>query len=381
LKSAVLSLAVVLASGADAPAEDAFEFRRVALGEAVDDGVVPARDASLDINGFIQFRYVVNSRDPSDPADAEVASGFGVRRLRVSFEGYLGDPSLRYDLTASFERAGTTEFSDATIKKEWEDLGVTLTAGRFKLPFLLEFVQSATRLLAVDRSPVNTVFSLDRSVGLQLAYQPESERFRVRAAFSGGAADDFDSFATETSRWAVTARAEANLLGSGLGRFSTAASDDEAELGWLVGLAGHAEERSGEQGHFYSWTADTQLKGYRWTLQGAAVGSLMVPRDAPDFYDMGFVVQGGAFVAENVEAFVRYDIILPDGDREESDSFSSVTAGLNYYIVGQNLKLSTDVQWFPDALDETFVDPSTGIALLESEGSQLVARVQLQLRF
>jgi len=342
-------------------------------------------DSSLTVSGYMQHRHVLsfqNGGEGKGAAGADVATGRDIRRLRIRFDGHVGDPSLRYHISHSFTRSGSDGLADARIDKDLGDSGLTLTMGRFRLPMLREFFQSAPRLLAVDRSLTHSVFTLDRSTGIQLGYESDESPFRGSVAASNGI-NSLEGFEVEDTEWAVTGRGELLLAGDSFSRFRYGATDDEEGFSWMVGAAGHAEGFR-EGGHLYQWTLDSEMKGTGWSLFGAAIGRRGDPLGLDDFYDMGFVVQGAVRATERLEPFLRYDVVVPDGDRSGDDPFNTITAGVNYFIAGHAIKLSADVQWFIDAAGENdLVRSFGGIGFIDNgtNAGEVALRLQLQIMF
>ncbi len=143
-----------------------------------------------------------------------------------------------------------------------------------------------------------------------------------------------------------------------------------------------------------AWTGDVMIQGDGWNFFLMGVGLHSSGNGpGPSTDDYGFMVQGGYFVTDDIEPFVRYDVIIPDSGRAGGGSaFNTLTFGANYYIHGQAAKLSLDVQYYFDAVsDNALVNAvTTGaagsatnrIGLLPSvEEGQVAVRLQLQLMF
>jgi len=103
----------------------------------------------------------------------------------------------------------------------------------------------------------------------------------------------------------------------------------------------------------------------------------------PIFNQIGAMAQGGVMIVpDEVEAFVRYEWFDFDGatDGATDANFSSITAGLNWFIEAHRVKFSTDVIWAFDPVP----DGSSGVGLLEDvvgADDQIVFRSQLSLRW
>ena len=71
------------------------------------------------------------------------------------------------------------------------------------------------------------------------------------------------------------------------------------------------------------------------------------------YYDSGFEVQAAYVFAQHFEPFIRYewthldDISLVRKSLLNSDLVQQFTLGANYYIYGQNMKLTLEGSWLP----------------------------------
>ncbi len=139
-------------------------------------------------------------------------------------------------------------------------------------------------------------------------------------------------------------------------------------------------------------SADVQALGSGWNVLGQFKLLRTTPREASAigtgqrFTDVGFVVQGGAFVSRRVEIFVRYDTVIPDGKARSpgfirgtgTEVFRTATGGLNFYLIpGSSLgKLTVDYQYMFDAQSTSIVSPVFNSGVFESTGRQWTLRAQ-----
>ena len=66
-------------------------------------------------------------------------------------------------------------------------------------------------------------------------------------------------------------------------------------------------------------------------------------------YDYGFLAQAGYMLNNDWEVFGRYDYTHLDNQISgDEDSFHEVSVGVNYYLHGQNAKISVDAGWLPN---------------------------------
>lgn len=365
----------------------------------------PSGDFKLNIKGQIQFRWAYNHRDTEGaaaPAPKDDTWGFENRRTKLTFAGFVVDPSWSYEVKLVMNRtpasisSGAQTFSSGNIVGSAEDLwaqkdfgnGMMLRAGQFKTPFLREELTSSASQLAVERSLVNDVYSTKFSQGLQLEIGGRAgEQWRgllfygdgMRAnassvptsatANAGGYAGSYTtSFNQNTTNYAFAGRLE--YLGQGTWKamkdFNSYIGDERS---WMVGVGGMAQSlrpatdatpTASTTDSMWGATADASINFGGATLFAYGVyrhvqlaGDVAVrgggTSDSMDQW--GAVVQGGYFVSSDTELFARYEMGSTDTDQfrvadpgVDLDGDSIVTVGLNYFIGGnKDLKWTTDV--------------------------------------
>jgi len=361
-------------------------------------------DTSVKLGGFAQFRYINNFRDNPPNAtsgsfhDSGYTNGFEATRTRLEVTGNIISKALTFKVDSDFNKSG-----DASLKDAWGqyafDNGVKVKWGQFKLPVLREELVADVNQLAIDRSIVNTIFTQDRSQGIQAAY--EQDQWRILGALSDG---------LQTLNTDYTSSAEADYAFSGRGEFKW--GDDWKRFAdftsWrgqsnagLIGVAAHYQHsgntasagNNAEKVDLIQYTADFSLEGNGWNLFVAGVGRHSEPsgtNTASTLDDFGFVVQGGVFVNDQIELFARYDGVFVDSDYGNGidDTFNTLAGGVNYYVFAQSqaFKISADVQYFVDEVSSNVlvsgVSGSNNNALrFDGEGGQFAVRLQVQLVF
>jgi hypothetical protein len=401
---------------------------------------------TLQIKGETQFRWAYASRDigtataaqgsPSSSTSDDVW-GFEVRRARLTFFGTVVDPSWYYEVKLGFARSGGAGIlEDAFLEKRFDD-GFNLRAGQFKTPFLRESIDSATGLLAVERSLVDTFFTAGRAQGLRLAW--ESEVVRVEGFYGGelagagtapysivsGSATELNagsalgipgsqntSFNTRQTDYAFIARIEAKT-GGDWKQFKDMQSYRGEAAAALFGLAGYVQQVapiSGTNGAtpdvMWSTTADMRIDfgGSNIFIYGVyrdvSLQEAQPTRgggDADDLQQWGAVAQGGYFVTDNVEAFVRYEIGNSDTDKyraqaavdeANAEELSILTVGANWWPAGvkNRIKVSGDFGYaFTPIVDFAASGADWLPAYTEADGEtfggEWVIRTQLQFLF
>ena len=411
----------------------------------------------LEITGLIQMRYILSFQDNNNgggdadifedsfpsgnlvsaDVDDETEFGFEIARTQLQFQGHIADPRLNYLIRLSVDRESNNVTADRiVISYEWAD-GVTIWAGEDKAPFMREELTGDHHQLAVDRSYVNSIFSLTFAQGAGVKWDMD-ESIKVHAMIndgsrSGAAAtnlftqggssqvpvdedgepviieDDhgnFIGFSNEEvsgitkgfdgdrADFAVTARVDVKLAGAWdqMADYSAWEGEDTAVF---VGAAIHWEE--GETGDaafnndFLTWTVDGSIETNGWNLYAAVVGQhtdLEHEGDvlATDLDLYGFVLQGGIMLPDSSwEPFIRYEYIdfddaFADGFGNDYDDLDILTFGANYYLHGHDAKFTVDVLW---AFDPVPVRQA-GLGLQADhpdDDDQVVLRAQFQLLF
>lgn len=148
--------------------------------------------------------------------DLSIASSeLAVRRLRIRFGGQLFHPQLTFNLQLSVARRDM-DVEDTDMSNIVRDAMVfwnfspnlNIGFGQTKLPGNRQRVISSADLEFIDRSIVNSAFTLDRDFGLQVFWRPITGAFpvKLRGAISSG--DGRNQSVIKGAGFAYTARAE-----------------------------------------------------------------------------------------------------------------------------------------------------------------------------
>jgi hypothetical protein len=106
---------------------------------------------ALRINGLLQVRYTYVDYDPMVRYNQEDYSNFFIRRARLYFTGFAGDPRFTYFIHVQLEPNQGLNANDLWVEYAFSDL-VRLGAGRNKIAYGLEFMNAGSALGMVDRS-------------------------------------------------------------------------------------------------------------------------------------------------------------------------------------------------------------------------------------
>ncbi|MCK5376406.1 MAG: hypothetical protein KAJ97_04935 [Acidobacteria bacterium] len=106
---------------------------------------------SLRINGLLQVRYTYVDYDPAVRYNQSDYSNFYVRRARLYFTGHAADPRFTYFIHIQLEPSQGLKANDMWVEYRFSDM-LRLGAGRNKIAYGLEFMNSGSALGMVDRS-------------------------------------------------------------------------------------------------------------------------------------------------------------------------------------------------------------------------------------
>ncbi len=370
-------------------------------------------DARLELGGMLQSRYVGVLRDdgpidrngdgdvddPGERSNEGYEGGFIDRRARIKLSGRVH--GLDFRVQSQFSSVtGALRLLDVGVKTPVPGIdGLALEWGQFVAPFNREFAISPAKQLAVDRSIMNSVFSVARQQGVQAIWSG-GETLRGKLMLSDGSrgqntpitrdrASDVVLGSVGEGDAALTGRIDWRLAGD-WARFADFSSAPGSEFGALVGVAGHAEfgTLSGTRREYVDlrWTADLSLEGDAWNAHAAIVHAYTDVDGLGARNDLGLLAQGGVILPEtDWEIFMRWDAVLPDGDRDIDEHMHAVTAGGNWFIVGHIVKFTIDAQVllteFAIGGDSILREvPPEGI-LATGEPGSVALRAQFQLVF
>jgi hypothetical protein len=116
---------------------------------------------SLRINGLLQVRYTYVDYDPMVRYNQQDYSNFFVRRARLYFTGHAGSPRFTYFIHVQLEPTQNLNANDLWLEYRFSDL-LQLGAGRMKISYGLEFMNSGSALGMVERSLMYGETDIDR---------------------------------------------------------------------------------------------------------------------------------------------------------------------------------------------------------------------------
>lgn len=333
---------------------------------------------------------------------------------------------------------GQLQLMDAWVRialtDEW-----SFRAGQFRSPYSRDFLVLEQYQMAVARSVIAEHYSIGYTQGLELEYLTDEVRWRLSVNDGGndylfgpaqvvGSQPWNSTWEDQPSKWAVTSRFE--WKGAGAWRqFDQFTSPEGTDPGWLFGIAfnlqgsnptetvpgnnlnGQLPNSSGQANDWFGVTADyTMLFGgaslyvaayWNYVSSHSAFYPNVLPPvnyfDIGNTYAMGAQVQFAGYFAPKWEAFVRYEYGYANNSdpwlngsglqgapqlvqfTQGQSHLSIATVGVNWYIDGQDLKVSADFGYAFTPVDPAFATPQIGWR--GSESDEFVMRAQIQLMF
>jgi hypothetical protein len=179
------------------------------------------------------------------------------------------------------------------------------------------------------------------------------------------------------------------------GRFNNFTSRPGSDFAWQLNAAFHVQEGKGDAGDpndegsddVFLLMLESSMEGDGWNFyasgyyretDGPSTGGFNVK-------DLGFVLQGGAWITEHFEWYSRYDQVIPDNDRPaENEDFRTFSTGINWYPLPHtdNIRFGVEGVYMFDAEADSIVEPNTFNSIQASpKGDQWVIRAQGHYRW
>ncbi|MCE9619733.1 MAG: hypothetical protein K8R92_07465 [Planctomycetes bacterium] len=324
--------------------------------------------------------------------------------------------------------SGQLQLLDAWARINFSD-NWSMRFGQYRLPYAREQLVVDQNQMAVSRSIVSRNYGLWYSQGIEFQYQGDDLRWDL--SVDNGGTDNVlggDLLAVGSNPlnapWfsmqsdiSFNTRLEWKPYGA-WNDFNSFTSQMGEQAGFLMGLAYHFQQSSPTEQYFVAPGA-TSFKNYwnsvtadaQWNFGGASIfasayfnyiesqqssraGSFGPPPSTPQLplgyiSAYGFTFQPAIYVDPKVEIFGRYeyacwntnnDTNLQGGPFLDQGPLSIFTAGVNWYLDGQDLKWTTDMGvTVGQAVGASYIDTLSGWRA--SGQGEIVFRTRLQLIF
>jgi len=328
-------------------------------------------ELKLVLGGFIQMNFEDGDVSAFEGRFGQTAlkDRFRLRRARINLTGDFAE-QFDFKLEGDFENsdglnANRTAFEATDIFINWHQFPwAQVKMGQWKAPFGLEQTTPDTTLYTIERTLPTGAITPERQVGIQLWGKPlaligpdYADLLTYYAGIFNGNGRNITN--NDNNNFMYVGRLESTLFkdvfGKGsflkLGADILNSRDDKGtnisqSLNLLVNSDGSlspfvlpgADERT-------AWSVDAWLKMGPFDLIGEFLQERVHPRTvngvAPGFDRFttdGFYVTGGYYlIPKKLQAVVQWQHLNPG--QKGNDGISSIVAGLNYYIRGDDLKL------------------------------------------
>jgi hypothetical protein len=369
---------------------------------------------SLHPSLLLQARYAFDDRNRIIPGHGGVtnkfgddsANGFEITRLRLSVDGNAMTTLLNYYVQVADDASmGQATLLDAYVMyRASPQSPLAVKLGQFKDPLWHEQNLLPSRLLAVDRSLVNSLIGggqTNRVQGGAMIY--DQDRFRgvlgIDDGYNGANVGAFGAAGTGAAvgagaglaptDWGSFGRGEYLAIGERAPEINPfyeydqfSARGDKQNI--LVLGGGFDYSESGANKIMFH-TLDAQFNTTNgWAFYGAYLGCYrnfftnrgVVPGN---YYDSGVLLQAAYLATERLEPFIRWDYTHLDGRAEPGiiqDNIDEITIGANYYLLGQTAKITIDGTWLPNGspTDVPYLD-----ILQDNSHNEFIVRAQFQL--
>lgn len=311
-------------------------------------------------------------------SDAPFTDRFFVRRARIKGSGWATkSKKWRYKFEYDVNNGSVL---DAVIKygfaPNWE-----VWFGQTKLPGNMERVISSQKLQLVDRSLLNSMFTLDRDAGIQLHHKHKfGSDFIINEKFAFSQGEGLNQ--TEPSDgYSYTARIEFLPFGNFKSYVSSDLkrnSDPKLMFGIVYDYNSKAQRSRGQKGDYLSDSRDLQTlfidahykhKGWsmmseyanRTVTSGSPFLSTIYDEDGITFLSNEVFVTGQSLNAQlgylfksNWEIAGRYTTVNPEAETLMGN-INQYTLGFSKYIVGHNLKIQGDISFQTNDAEHDFL--------------------------
>ena len=346
------------------------------------------KDSSWTMNISARMQILaISNWDAVDGSLINPEQNFLVRRARLKFDGFAYSPKLEYKLELGLSNrdiSGTSPFTsntpryilDAVVKWNFYE-NFVLWFGQTKLPGNIERVISSGNLQQVDRSLLNSRFTIDRDMGFQLRHKLNlSEKFLVREIFAVSQGEGRNITTGNLGGHQYTTRLELLPFGEFLSNGEYKGSDHKREQTPKLMLAATFDSnqnavktRSNQGSYMFNDTGfyetdintlfiDAMFKYNGFSFMGeyahrTADNPIAINSDGSLTGDEvlvgdGINLQTGYLFKNNLEVSGRFTNIKLDEEITGRNPQSQYTLGLSKYIVGHKLKVQTDLSYLSE---------------------------------
>ena len=337
-----------------------------------------ARDSSMSLKLGARFQTLFAAEKASGASGVE--KEMSIRRFRLKMDGFAFTPKLEYKIELALSNrdngpvinegsGGANIVLDAVAKYHFNK-NLEVWFGQTKLPGNRERVISSQALQFVDRSIVNSLYNLDRDVGIQLHHKFNMGDVVLKDKYAISLGQGRNITQPDPGGFSYTGRLEVLPFGEFTNKGDYFDSDLEREESLKLALgAGYsyndeAKRKAGELGPFLKESRDLQTffsdimvkyRGWSFTSEYMDKHSSESPvlKDSSNYFQTGtgWNVQSGYLFKNNFEVALRYSVAKPSSvinDAHISGMLKEYTLGVSKYFEGHNLKIQSDISKIRD---------------------------------
>lgn len=342
------------------------------------------KDSTWSMKVGLRFQTLATSKWDAQNGLSNPASSMMIRRSRLKFDGFAYSPKLKYKVELGLsnrDQSGASQYTsnaprqilDAVLK--WNFSGnFVLWFGQTKLPGNRERVISSANLQQVDRSLLNSRFTIDRDMGVQLRHHFNlTDTFLVKEIFSMAQGEGRNITKGNLGGHQYTTRLELFPFGDFASKGDYKGSDLKFEqkpklsLGFAYDFNNNASKTRSNQGSYmtndvgyFSTNISTLFMDAMFKYKGFSLMAEYADRKADDVFAKnadgsltgdvvqvgnGLNLQSGYLLSKTVEVSARYTNISLDKAITGKGAENQYTLGLSKYISGHSLKVQTDLSY------------------------------------
>ncbi len=348
----------------------------------------------LGIDGLMATRWEYNYRSDDGTGSSRDDQGWETVGTRINFKGFVyGDYGYWVRLQA--DEFSSDPFVDALIGYYKLNESTTIVAGQFPSILNRENGLPLDKLVATESTAANYAFDPLGFKGVMVGYHTPKVIYRG-IVHDGYRSVSNSAFSESSADWALAGQVIGMLAGdeNDWARFNNMTSRPGEDYAWQLNGSfnvqegtEHGDSEDGGSDDIVLGMLESSMEGDGWHLYGSGYyrETKGPSTNEIEYTDLGFVLQGGAWVARHLELYSRYDIVVSDDDRPvENKDFSTLSVGLNIYPHPHtdNIKFGTEVLYMFDPEAESIVTPNTFNSIQASpDGGQWVVRTQAHLRW
>ena len=282
------------------------------------------------------------------PDEGEASGEFSIPRARLQMSGHVFTPNLIFYIQGDFGKGATPTLKDGFIEYAVVPSWFHITAGQFKKPFSRQQLTSSTKLIMVDRSPLDKEYNAGRDIGVSLNNNwKKSPGFEYALAIFNGSGDK-PKFDEESGTFSnIPEQLDPVIVSRVGGNFGDIKGFEEAdftnnEFGGSINANGQAKFNVDEDDMSeFAVGGDLMLKTYGVTFHAEVLagfeqnGALW---DNQRFKSIGLMAGLGYMVLDRLQPGVRFSRILRPDDEGEVEFLG----GLSVFVFKHNFKAQLD---------------------------------------